>query len=161
MFSKMLFNYGKVGSESSTDDEQQTHPGSGRNTFWTRTCDMARWLRWPSTFFLLCVVLAAEISILQKQPASLAIGGEINGIVPTCKSLNSRGFSAHFNSHLLVGKHQKKFLADDRYNSDHKTTTSINETKQHWLDLVPRKSPSPPHLTHPLTNPRRRRLSPC
>ncbi|KAF9692899.1 hypothetical protein EKO04_009006 [Ascochyta lentis] len=120
MFKTMHFKYGKVGSESPTEDEQPSHSGPGRVTFWTRICDITKWLRWPSTFFLLSLILAAEISILHKQPATLSIGSEINGIVPN------------------FGTYHKKFTPDDRYNSDHKTQTSLNETKQNWLTLIPK-----------------------
>lgn len=84
MFGGMPFNYGKVSSEGS-DDEAQTHPGPGRVTFWTRVCGIGRHLRWPATFLLLLTILAAEVQVLHRQPASLKIGDEINGIVPTCK----------------------------------------------------------------------------
>jgi hypothetical protein len=37
-----------------------------------------------------------------------------------------------------VSLEQKIFRADDRYGSDHTTMESINATKQHWIDLMPR-----------------------
>ncbi|KAJ4341738.1 hypothetical protein N0V95_007130 [Ascochyta clinopodiicola] len=117
MFKSMHFGYGKVGSESSDDDQQ---PEFSRVTFWTRICDTIRWLRWPSTFFLLFLILTAEISILRRQPATLSVGSEINGIVPN------------------FGTYQKKFVSDDRYHSDHRTHESFNETKQNWLHLAPK-----------------------
>ncbi|KAF1349382.1 hypothetical protein EJ07DRAFT_140339 [Lizonia empirigonia] len=125
----MPFNYGKVSSEGS-DDEAQTHPGPGRVTFWTRVCGLGRHLRWPATFLLLLTILAAEVQVLHRQPASLEIGDEINGI--------------------------KKFLPDERYSSDHVTTSSLNETKQHWLALLPKGGGFlhiPTHASHTLPPP--------
>lgn len=87
----MPFTYGKVGSESSTDEEQ--HPGPDRNTLWSRSCKITSKLRWPTTFFFLIIILAAQIQILHRQPSSHPIGGEINGLVPTCKS------QSHFPPH--------------------------------------------------------------
>lgn len=84
MFGGMPFKYGKVSNESSIDDESQTHPGSGRVTFWSRVCNFALKLRWPSTLFLLLVILAAQVQVLHRQPAVMPVGGEINGIVPHC-----------------------------------------------------------------------------
>jgi hypothetical protein len=154
MFTRMPFNYGKVGSESSTDDEQQMHPGPGRVTFWTRICDTTRWLRWPFAFFFLIIILIAEISILNRQPVSLPIGAEINGIVPHCKSytlrLNLSSTTRLTQTNPPVGRHRVKFIADPRYASDHKTHASINATKQHWLDLMP--SMLHPSLSKPPPN---------
>ncbi|KAJ4370254.1 hypothetical protein N0V86_008991 [Didymella sp. IMI 355093] len=116
----MSFRYGKVSNESSTDDESQTHPGPGRVTFWSRICDTTLKLRWPCTFFLLLVILAVQVQILHRQPIAMPVGGEMNGIVP------------HF------GTSQKRFLKDTRYNSDHKTASSITITKANWLALAPR-----------------------
>lgn len=84
MFGSTRFQYGKVSNESSTDDESQANPGPGRITFWTRVCDIALKLRWPSTFALLLVILAAQVQMLHRQPISIPIGGEINGLVPIC-----------------------------------------------------------------------------
>lgn len=84
MFGSLPFRYGKVSNESSADDESQTHPGPGRVTFWSRMCGVALKLRWPSTFFLLLVILAAQVQILHRQPTTMPVGGEINGIVPNC-----------------------------------------------------------------------------
>ena len=84
MFDSMSFRYGKVNNESSTDDESQTHSGPSGTSLWTRVCDVTLKLRWPSTFFLLLVILAAQVQILHRQPAFLPVGGEINGLVPTC-----------------------------------------------------------------------------
>ncbi|KAL1655456.1 hypothetical protein SLS61_001920 [Didymella pomorum] len=120
MFGSMPFKYGKVSDESSTDDESQTYPGPGRVTSWIRLCNFAFKLRWPSTLFLLFVILAAQVQILHRQPAAMPVGGEINGIVP------------HFDTS------QKKFLKDTRYNSDHKTPASMATTKANWLALAPR-----------------------
>jgi hypothetical protein len=39
-----------------------------------------------------------------------------------------------------VSMEKKIFRADDRYASDHLTIESINATKDHWSDLMPRKS---------------------
>jgi hypothetical protein len=85
MFGSMPFKYGKVSDESSADDVLQTYPGPGRITLWSRMCDIALKLRWPSTFFLLLVILAAQVQILHRQPPTILVGGEINGIVPNCK----------------------------------------------------------------------------
>ncbi|EAT76501.2 hypothetical protein SNOG_16129 [Parastagonospora nodorum SN15] len=79
-------------------------------------------LRWPAALFILIVILTCELSILRRQPPSLPIGGEINGLVP------------HFSME------KKIFRADDRYASDHLTIESINATKDHWKDLMPRGS---------------------
>jgi len=87
----MPFTYGKVSSESSTDEEQ--HPGTGRITFWSRFCNATSKLRWPTTFFLLLIIFAAQVQILHRQPPSHPIGSEINGLVPTCKS------QSHFPPH--------------------------------------------------------------
>jgi hypothetical protein len=38
-----------------------------------------------------------------------------------------------------VSMEKKIFRADDRYASDHLTMESINATKGHWKDLMPRK----------------------
>jgi hypothetical protein len=84
MFGSTPFKYGKVSDESSTDDESQTYPGPGRVTSWIRLCNFAFKLRWPSTLFLLFVILAAQVQILHRQPAAMPVGGEINGIVPHC-----------------------------------------------------------------------------
>lgn len=42
----------------------------------------------------------------------------------------------------LVSMEKKIFRADDRYASDHLTLESINATKDHWKDLMPRKPKS-------------------
>ncbi|KAG9204307.1 hypothetical protein G6514_001381 [Epicoccum nigrum] len=114
----MPFKYGKVQSDSSIEDEQ--HPGPGRITFWSRMCDITRKFQWPSLYLLLLVVLAAQIQILHRQPASMPIGSETNGLVPN------------------FGTSQKKFIKDDRYNSDHNTSSSIASAKEEWHKLAPK-----------------------
>ena len=87
MFASMPFRYGKVGSESSSStDDDQTLPRSGRSTLWTRTGDALRKLRWPATHLLLFVILATQIQILHRQPDSTPVGSEINGLIPVCES---------------------------------------------------------------------------
>lgn len=83
MFGSMPFRYGKVNSGSSTDDEQP-HAGPRRVTFWSRVLSITHNLRWPTTIFLLFVILAAQIQILHRQPSSNPTGSEINGLIPTC-----------------------------------------------------------------------------
>lgn len=84
MFGSIPFKYGKVSNKSSIDNEAQTHPGPCRVTLWSRMCDIMLKLRWASTFFLLLVILAAQVQILHRQPTTMPVGGEINGIVPSC-----------------------------------------------------------------------------
>jgi hypothetical protein len=87
MFGSMPFKYGKVGSESSSStDNEEMHPVPGRSRLWTRIGNAICKLRWPSTYFLLVVILATQIQILHRQPASKPVGSEINGLVPICKS---------------------------------------------------------------------------
>jgi hypothetical protein len=81
------FSYAKVSNESSQDDslgQQETHPGPGRGAWWYRVIEKFQFLRWPVTLFILIMILFCEISILHKQPSSLGLGDEINGLVPTC-----------------------------------------------------------------------------
>ncbi|KAF1924090.1 uncharacterized protein M421DRAFT_95647 [Didymella exigua CBS 183.55] len=134
----MAFRYGKVGNESSTDDESQIRPGPSHVTFWSRVYCIALKLRWPSTSLLLLVILAAQVQILHRQPTSLPVGGEINGLVPN------------------FGTTQKKFSKDTRYNSDHKTASSMAATKRNWLALAPRGGGMleiPTYASHTLPRP--------
>jgi hypothetical protein len=82
----MPFGYAKVENSDDSLGGQSSHAERGRRTWWTTTLDRFAVLRWPVTLFLLLAVLVCEISILRKQPPSLPIGGEVNGIVPHCKS---------------------------------------------------------------------------
>ena len=52
-------------------------------------------LRWPTAFFLLSIILIFQMSILHKQPVSLPIGGELNGLVPHCKLLTRENYSTY------------------------------------------------------------------
>lgn len=82
------YNYAKVSGESSNDDlleQQHSHPGLGRLATWYKAVEKFQFLRWPLTFFFLLVILVCEISILHKQPNSLQLGEELNGLVPRCK----------------------------------------------------------------------------
>lgn len=82
------FSYAKVSSKSSQDqslEQQETHPGPNQTSKWRKTVKMFRALRWPLSCFLLSSILVCEVSILHAQPASLQIGGDINGLVPTCE----------------------------------------------------------------------------
>ncbi|KAL5113995.1 hypothetical protein ACEQ8H_008100 [Pleosporales sp. CAS-2024a] len=66
------------------------------------------------------MILVCELFILQQQKHSIPIGGEANNLVPQ--------FSLQ----------TKIYRSDGRYASDHKTMESINATKQHWIELIPR-----------------------
>lgn len=88
----MPFNYAKVSSESSSNDDsleqQQTYPGHDQRGRCTNMLDRIAFLRWPFTVLLLLVILVCELSILHRQPKTLEIGGELNGLIPTCKYLS-------------------------------------------------------------------------
>ncbi|KAF1847750.1 uncharacterized protein K460DRAFT_275988 [Cucurbitaria berberidis CBS 394.84] len=117
------FNYAKVNSENDHDEsleQQQTYRGLDRLAIWLKTVEKFQFLRWPLTLFLLLVILICELSILHKQPSSLQLGEELNRLVPR------------------FATEQRIFHSDQRYASDHKTITSINATKQHWRDLMPK-----------------------
>jgi hypothetical protein len=91
----MLFNYAKIDSLSGEHirdsfEQSQTHAERGRSTMWTKICDKLQVLRWPTTFFLLFIIVVCEISILRKQTTSLPIGAEVNGLVPHCMLLTCR-----------------------------------------------------------------------
>ncbi|OAL49065.1 hypothetical protein IQ07DRAFT_512276 [Pyrenochaeta sp. DS3sAY3a] len=114
--------YAKL-DDASFDDEsleqQHQRPKPGCATACTRILSKIDFLRWPAVFMLLFGILICELSVLHRQPPSLQLSGEINDLVPN--------FSTE----------QKIFRADDRYASDHKTPSSINATKQSWIDLMP------------------------
>ncbi|KAF2851591.1 hypothetical protein T440DRAFT_447799 [Plenodomus tracheiphilus IPT5] len=117
------FNYAKVSGESSGDSpllDSDTHPGPSRPTARSKITKIVRILRWPTVFLLLFAILSCVLSILNRQPASSQLGGELNSLLPN------------------FSKQQKIFREDHRFSSDHKTSQSINATKQHWLDLMPR-----------------------
>jgi hypothetical protein len=89
-FHTMTFGYAKVDDDSRDHDEHnldehQARLIRGRSTIWTKTLAKFKMLRWPVTVFMLVTILTCELSILRKQPPSLPIGGEINGLVPHCK----------------------------------------------------------------------------
>ncbi|KAH7091928.1 hypothetical protein FB567DRAFT_226804 [Paraphoma chrysanthemicola] len=110
---------GNVGHSDGMLEQQQKHTERGRSK-WLATLDRFGIVRWPLVLLFLFAILMCEISILQRQPKSLQIGGEINGLVPR------------------FSQEQKIFREDSRYASDHMTMESINATKQHWKDLMPR-----------------------
>jgi hypothetical protein len=88
----MPFNYAKIEGRSaghSQDDLEQTqiHAEYGRSTMWSKIHNLLTFLRWPTTFFLLFVILICQLSIWHMQPVSSQIGGELNGLVPHCKLL--------------------------------------------------------------------------
>lgn len=83
---------------------------------------------------------------------------------PACGSALRDDLGTHCANIQAVSQQQKIFRADDRYASDHMTVESINATKQHWKDLMPRMSIMPwTHLPSFLTTDmrRRRRLPRC
>jgi hypothetical protein len=86
IFRKMSFNYNKIDNDDSPDDGQQTHSGHNWKTIGIRACSTTSWFRWSCAFILHLAILAAELSILHRQPASLTVGSEINGLVPRCKA---------------------------------------------------------------------------
>jgi hypothetical protein len=88
----MPFNYAKIegrSAEHSQEDLDQTqiHTERGRSTMWSKIYNLLTFLRWPTTFFLLFVILICQLSIWHMQPVSSQIGGELNGLVPHCKLL--------------------------------------------------------------------------
>jgi hypothetical protein len=88
----MPFNYAKIegrSAEHSQEDLGQTqiHTERGRSTIWSKIYNLLTFLRWPTTFFLLFVILICQLSIWHMQPVSSQIGGELNGLVPHCKLL--------------------------------------------------------------------------
>ncbi|KAH9866003.1 hypothetical protein J1614_008567 [Plenodomus biglobosus] len=116
------FNYSKVSGESSGDAslvDPDTHQKPLQPGAWSRTSKIVRSSRWPCILVLLLLILLGELSIINRQPASVQLGGELNSLLPD------------------FSKQQKIFREDHRFNSDHKTSESVNTTKQHWLDLMP------------------------
>ncbi|KAF2030395.1 hypothetical protein EK21DRAFT_65519 [Setomelanomma holmii] len=121
----MPFNYAKLdndslGNSDDTLEQQQSYIEHGRSERGAASFDRFSNSCWPLAFLLLSAILVSEISILYKQPSPLKIGGEINNLVPQ------------------FSQQQKIFREDVRYSSDHMTMESINVTKQHWKDLMPR-----------------------
>jgi hypothetical protein len=92
----MPFKYTKIhnGSVVQSDDTlelQQSDAERGRSTLWTKTSERFKVFRWPVTLVSLFVILMCELAILRKQHLPLSISGEINGLVPSCKSPATRG----------------------------------------------------------------------
>jgi hypothetical protein len=86
----MPFHYAKidavgVAQNEDTLEQQESHAERGRSTMWTKAMDKVKTFRWAAVLILLFATLACEISILRKQRTALAIGGEVNGLVPPCK----------------------------------------------------------------------------
>ena len=84
------FSYTKVSSDSSqlASLEQQS---PSRNVDcacgWRKATDSVQCLRWPVALFLLIVILICELLILRGQHTPLELGGEVNDLVPKCKSV--------------------------------------------------------------------------
>ncbi|KAH7380539.1 hypothetical protein DE146DRAFT_730086 [Phaeosphaeria sp. MPI-PUGE-AT-0046c] len=120
----MPFPYSKVRNEHIEHDNDDTespyfHDEPRRSKFWTRLLGSVGALKWPVTFLLLFAILLCELSVMRRHPSLLAIGAELNGLVPR--------FSQEY----------KKFRDDGLYVSDHKTMDSINATKHNWEALMP------------------------
>jgi hypothetical protein len=139
----MAFHYGKVSSESSDDtlEGQQIRRDPSYSSIWIRICTAGRWICWPVTFLLLLTVLGCELSLMYSRPSSQEIGGEINQIVPGCKY--SAPTSVCFATQrqrtnvFPVSQEQRRFRADSRFASDHRTVKSINTSQQEWRDIMP------------------------
>jgi cell division protein FtsL len=87
----MTFNYAKldgdsVGHSEDALEQQQSHAERGQTKGWAAAFDRFSIVRWPIALLLLSATLICEISILHKQPKSLQIGAELNGLVPQCIS---------------------------------------------------------------------------
>lgn len=154
------FNYAKVGSESSRNSLREVSDAYTETTLqtaWSKSLNVIPTIRWPLLLLLLSLVFACEVVILHKQPASSQVGSEINSLIPSCELMATRLWNTGIHEDMLadfssnpplkkVSIQEKIFREDTRYKSDHETLASINATKQHWLDLMPRKSsPGEPH----------------
>lgn len=145
------FTYTKVSSNSSQVDpfeQQAPNHKADKLSGWRKAADSVQFLRWPVTFFLLIAVLVCELSILHEQASSLKLGGEINNLIPECKSIGvyiTSPSEYNVTNPCAVSTEKKTFYTDKRYASDHKTMASINATKHQWMGLMPCKTPNFPH----------------
>jgi hypothetical protein len=83
----MPFEYSKIEGRNAKINQADLEglPEQGRSTMWSKAYDMLQYLRWPSAFFVLLSILVCQILIFRSQPASMPIGGELNGLIPHCK----------------------------------------------------------------------------
>jgi hypothetical protein len=85
----MPFNYSKIESRKAkiNQDDLEGLPEQVRSTMWSKAYDKLQYLRWPTAFLLLLSILVCQILIFRSQSASMPIGGELNGLLPQCKSV--------------------------------------------------------------------------